>query len=65
MANINLFRLEYGLQELPGRFKADPADSRLSAEKIGDLEPELVCFGHGPLLNSGSKFQEYVGELDH
>lgn len=65
MANINLFTCQHGLQELPKRFTSDPVESRASAQEIADLEPDLVCFGHGPPLNNGAKFQEFVADLDH
>lgn len=64
LANINLFTGKYGLHELPKRFTSNPAKSRDAARKIADLEPDRVCFGHGPPLNNGTTFQEFVADLD-
>lgn len=41
-------------------FTVDPAENRRSAQKLADLEPELVCFGHGPPLRDTEKFASFV-----
>jgi glyoxylase-like metal-dependent hydrolase (beta-lactamase superfamily II) len=34
-----------------------------SARKLAALEPETVCFGHGPPLTGGEAFQRFVAGL--
>lgn len=63
IANIHLFSLQYGLHEIPHRFAHDPEASIESARKIADLEPDLVCFGHGPPLTDGTRFEDFVADL--
>jgi hydroxyacylglutathione hydrolase len=52
-----------GLCEPPLLFSTDPAENRRSARRVADLEPALVCFGHGPPLDNTSRFVEYIGRL--
>jgi len=63
LSNIDLFTGQYGLTELPRRFTVDPVQSVESARAVADLEPDLVCFGHGPPLDDGEVFQEFVASL--
>lgn len=37
-----------GMREPPFSFSTDPALNRRSIRKLMALEPELICFGHGP-----------------
>lgn len=39
-----------GLHEPPTLFTADPRLNRQSIKKIAALKPQLICFGHGPVL---------------
>ncbi len=41
----------------------DPALNRASARRLAGLEPELVCFGHGPPLRDGREFVEFVEQM--
>jgi hydroxyacylglutathione hydrolase len=41
----------------------DPARNRESARKLGALEPELVCFGHGAPLRDPDKLKRFVDRL--
>jgi glyoxylase-like metal-dependent hydrolase (beta-lactamase superfamily II) len=52
-----------GLREPKGSLTPDPAENRRSARKLGALEPELVCFGHGAPLRDPRKFTEFVSKL--
>jgi hydroxyacylglutathione hydrolase len=38
----------------------DPATNLASARRLAALEPELVCFGHGPPLRDPARFQRFV-----
>jgi hydroxyacylglutathione hydrolase len=41
-------------------FTPDPERNRESARRLADLEPALVCFGHGPPLRDTQKFVQFV-----
>jgi glyoxylase-like metal-dependent hydrolase (beta-lactamase superfamily II) len=43
-----------GLFEPPDRFTIDPARNRDQIRRLASLEPELVCFGHGPPLRGAA-----------
>jgi hydroxyacylglutathione hydrolase len=43
----------------------DPARNRESARRLAGLEPELVCFGHGPPLRDTARFVEFVSGLSN
>jgi glyoxylase-like metal-dependent hydrolase (beta-lactamase superfamily II) len=63
LANVNLLTGRYGLQTLPDRFASAPDRSVESVREIADLEPDTVCFGHGPPLHDGTEFEEFVASL--
>lgn len=44
-------------------YTPDPVLNRDSARKLARLQPEIVCFGHGPPLTDGSPFLEFVAQL--
>jgi hydroxyacylglutathione hydrolase len=44
----------------PNVFTPDPEQNLRSARKLAELEPELICFGHGPPLRDGRAFREFV-----
>lgn len=48
--NLSLLTLRPGLHAPPGLFTPDPEENRRSMHRLVDLEPETVCFGHGPVL---------------
>lgn len=41
----------------------DTKRNRESARRLAALEPELVCFGHGPPMRDPARFQEVVAKL--
>jgi len=41
----------------------DPALNRRSARRLAELQPAIVCFGHGPVLHDTSKFTAAVARL--
>jgi glyoxylase-like metal-dependent hydrolase (beta-lactamase superfamily II) len=61
--NMNLMTGVPGLQEPPKVFTPDPARNRISARKLIALEPELVCFGHGPPLRDPRALAEFGARL--
>jgi glyoxylase-like metal-dependent hydrolase (beta-lactamase superfamily II) len=44
-------------------FTPDPATNRVSAKKLGELEPRLVLFGHGAALRDTRKFVDFCAAL--
>jgi glyoxylase-like metal-dependent hydrolase (beta-lactamase superfamily II) len=52
-----------GLIEPPSLVSVDPALNRASARRLAELEPSLVCFGHGPPLRDTRRFVEFVAKL--
>jgi len=41
----------------------DPRRNRESARRLAELQPALVCFGHGPPLRDAQRFADIVAEL--
>jgi glyoxylase-like metal-dependent hydrolase (beta-lactamase superfamily II) len=63
LANLNYLTGWPMLREPPRFFSADPALNRRSARRLADLEPVLICFGHGPPLRDTRRFVEFVHGL--
>jgi hydroxyacylglutathione hydrolase len=61
--NMNVITGIPGLHEPLNAFTADPARNRESARRIAELEPALVCFGHGPPLRNPRKLSQFVAGL--
>ncbi|HEX3911416.1 MAG TPA: MBL fold metallo-hydrolase [Solirubrobacteraceae bacterium] len=60
---MNLLSGKRGLQEPPTVFTPDPVRNRASIRKLAALEPQLVCFGHGPPLRDPEALREFVARL--
>jgi hydroxyacylglutathione hydrolase len=52
-----------GLHEPPEIFTPDPVRNRASARRLAALEPQLVCFGHGPPLRDPGELQRFIAAL--
>lgn len=52
-----------GLRLPPSYFTPDPETNRASAKRLGELEPSLVLFGHGPPVRDTQKFVEFCAKL--
>jgi glyoxylase-like metal-dependent hydrolase (beta-lactamase superfamily II) len=52
-----------GLREPPAYFSADPAQNRRSARRVLELEPNVVCFGHGPPMRETRGIMDFVRRL--
>ncbi len=63
LTNLDPLTGQVGLREPYRLFTPDPARNRESARKLLDLRPRLVCFGHGPPLRDGARFEEFVAQL--
>jgi glyoxylase-like metal-dependent hydrolase (beta-lactamase superfamily II) len=63
LANLNIWNGRTMLCEPQSYFSLDPAWNRRSARRLIELEPKLVCFGHGPPLRDTRQFVGYVKRL--
>lgn len=59
----NPFLMRGGPREPFGIVSPDPDRNRDSARRLAELAPEIVCFGHGPVLRSPEKFAAAVAKL--
>ncbi len=55
--------LRYRLREPYRSATCDPGLNRASARKLAALEPEVICFGHGPPLRDGERFCAWTRTL--
>lgn len=61
--NLDVVTLLPGLREPKPFLTADPAENRRSARRLGELEPAVVCFGHGKPLRDTRRFVEFAAAL--
>lgn len=52
--NMNLFTTAVGLHLPPDFVTINPARNRASARRVAALEPDVVGFGHGPVLRDAA-----------
>lgn len=52
--NVNPWNLRAGLREPLRILTADPARNRLAIGRLAALEPDVVAFGHGPVLRDAA-----------
>jgi len=52
-----------GLHEPKSFFTPDPERNRQSMRRLAELEPELVCFGHGRPLRDPARLRSFVAQL--
>ena len=65
VTNMNLLTTAVGLHLPPNLLTIDPARNRESARKVAALEPEVVGFGHGPVLRgAASKLRSFVLQMN-
>lgn len=63
LSHINIYTGWVILREPECFFTLDPAQNRRSAKRLAQLEPKLICFGHGPPLRNTRCFVDYVNRL--
>jgi hydroxyacylglutathione hydrolase len=63
LTGMHLLTTKPGLHEPPGVLTPDPARNRESARKLAELQPALLCFGHGPPLRDTRRFTDFVAAL--
>jgi len=61
--NLNMFTGIPGLHEPPPQFTPDIPRNRESMRRLAALEPDLVCFGHGPPLRDPAKLRAFASTL--
>jgi hydroxyacylglutathione hydrolase len=61
--NMNVMTGIPGLHEPPELFTPDPPRNRRSARRLAELEPALVCFGHGGPLRDTAKLRRFAADL--
>ena len=61
---MNLATAWPGLHEPPGFFTADATENRRSIRRLADLEPRVLCFGHGPPLYDMKAFDLFIKKLE-
>jgi glyoxylase-like metal-dependent hydrolase (beta-lactamase superfamily II) len=63
LANVHFITRESGLRQPPMRLSVDPAENRRSILRLAELEPAVVCFGHGPPLYDVTELRRYAEAL--
>lgn len=63
IANMNIYTGLRTLREPERFFSLDPVQNRRSARRLVNLEPKLICFGHGPPLRDTRAFVDFVERL--
>ena len=63
LCNLHIYLGVPMLREPERIFSVDPAANRASARRLADLEPKLICFGHGPPLRNTARFVLFVENL--
>lgn len=63
MANVNFLTFQPGLVLPPPFFCSDPAQNRASVELLANLNPSVVCFGHGPPLRHVEQLHQFVDRM--
>ncbi|AZA80111.1 MBL fold metallo-hydrolase [Chryseobacterium sp. G0186] len=61
--NMNLLTTAIGLRLPPNIFTSDQKRNIQSLQKLAELNPSIICFGHGPVLrNTAQKFERFVAK---
>ena len=63
LANINVLTGKSGLRQPPKKFSTNAAQNRRSIQLLADLNPSIVCFGHGPPLREPRLLTQYAAAL--
>ena len=61
--NMNLLTTATGLRLPPNIFTSDQQSNIESLRKLTELNPAIICFGHGPVMrNIDRKFEKFVAK---
>lgn len=62
--NMNLLTTIKGLHLPSNIFTSNKPENCLSLKKLASLNPQIICFGHGPVLyNKNRKFEKFVEKI--
>jgi hydroxyacylglutathione hydrolase len=63
--NMHILTTVPGLRQPPGPFTVNPKQNRDSERKLAELRPNVVGFGHGPVIteNAAAKLGDFVADL--
>jgi glyoxylase-like metal-dependent hydrolase (beta-lactamase superfamily II) len=64
LTNMNLLTTIVGLHEPPSMFTSNQELNRKSIKKLANLQPKILCFGHGPVLTDTDKLNRFVRNLE-
>jgi glyoxylase-like metal-dependent hydrolase (beta-lactamase superfamily II) len=65
MTNMNLLTTFVGLHEPPAIFTTNQELNRKSILKLADLDPKILCFGHGPVLFDKGELKKFIRKIKH
>lgn len=61
--NMNLLTTATGLRLPPNIFTSDQQQNIKSLQKLAQLNPAIICFGHGPVMrNTDREFERFVAK---
>ena len=60
---MNLATAIPGLHQPPDAFTPDPVQNRMSIRKLAELDPQVICAGHGPVWRDRPRFRDFVRKL--
>lgn len=63
LVNMNLLTTVVGLNEPPNLFTTNRQKNIESIKKIYDLNPKILCFGHGPVLNNDGHLERLLEKI--
>lgn len=62
--NMNLLTTVTGLRLPPNMFTSDQQCNIKSLQKLAQLNPSVICFGHGPVMrNTDGEFEQFVARF--
>ncbi len=60
---MNLLTTKVGLHQPPGLFTPDPAANRRAMRRLAELEPAVMCVGHGPPWRDAAALRAFTAKL--
>ncbi|GAC1578142.1 MAG: hypothetical protein NVS3B24_10120 [Candidatus Dormibacteria bacterium] len=60
---MNLATSRPGLHQPPDAFTPDPVENRRSIRRLAELDPQVICAGHGPVWRDRPAFKKFVADL--
>jgi glyoxylase-like metal-dependent hydrolase (beta-lactamase superfamily II) len=63
LVNMNLLTTIPGLHEPPRLFTSNPEINRESIKKLTALKPQILCFGHGPVLYDSGQLNNFYKKI--